>query len=98
MYMCVLCECLVSLEVRREDQIPWNWRAFVKVHMCDMCEYMVLVWGIWIYVHTCAVCFVCMWHVIAIPGCQLGYIWNDCNPEMEGTPVIQILKLEDTSF
>ena len=35
---------------------------------------------------------------MAIPGCQLDYIWMNYNPEMEGTPVIQILRLEDTCF
>jgi hypothetical protein len=33
--------------------------------------------------------------VVAIPGCIFGMIYN---LEMEGSPVIQILKLEDTSF
>jgi hypothetical protein len=25
---------------------------------------------------------------VAIPGCQLDYIWNNYNPEVKGSPVI----------
>jgi hypothetical protein len=32
---------------------------------------------------------------MTIPGCQLGM---NSNPEKEGTPVIQILRLENTGF
>jgi hypothetical protein len=35
---------------------------------------------------------------MAIPGCHLDYIWNELNPEVEGTPVIQILRLGDIDF
>ena len=34
--------------------------------------------------------------VVATLGCQLGYFWY--NPELEGTPAVQILKLEDADF
>ena len=33
---------------------------------------------------------------MAILSCQLDYVYNDCNQEMEGTPVIQILRQEDS--
>jgi hypothetical protein len=36
--------------------------------------------------------------VMAIPSCQLDYMGMNYNPEMEGTPVIQILWLEDMGF
>ena len=35
--------------------------------------------------------------VMTISGCELNYIWNDLNSQdMEGTPVIEVLKVEDT--
>lgn len=36
--------------------------------------------------------------MMAIPSCQLDYIYMKYNPEMKYLPVIQILKLEDTGF
>ena len=33
---------------------------------------------------------------MAILSCQLDYVYNDCNQEMEGTPVIQIPRQEDS--
>ena len=33
--------------------------------------------------------------VVVIPGCQLDYIWNDYNPELEGSPVTLIWRLGD---
>jgi hypothetical protein len=36
---------------------------------------------------------------MAIPGCQIDYIWNELQSRIGGlTYVIQILRLEDTSF
>ena len=35
------------------------------------------------------------WIVVVIPGCQLDYIWNDYNPELEGSPVTLIWRLGD---
>lgn len=46
--------------------------------------------------HTCAHTKKILQTVLAIPGCQPDYIWNE--PEMVGTPVIQILRMEDTGF
>jgi hypothetical protein len=37
--------------------------------------------------------------LMAIPGCQLDYIPGmNYNPELKGSHMIQILRLEDTSF
>lgn len=37
--------------------------------------------------------------VMAISLCPLDYIWNDLySPDMKGTPVIQVLKVEDSGF
>jgi hypothetical protein len=34
---------------------------------------------------------------VAIPLCQLDYIWNEYNPELEGSPVILIWRLGEVS-
>ena len=40
-----------------------------------------------------------MFDMMAISDCQLDYIWNELyNPAMEGTPVTQTLRLEDTGL
>jgi hypothetical protein len=36
--------------------------------------------------------------VVAIPGCQLDYIWNELESRIGGSPVILIQRLGDTSF
>jgi hypothetical protein len=33
--------------------------------------------------------------VVAIPGCQLDYIWNELHPEFEGSSVTLIWRLGD---
>ena len=38
------------------------------------------------------------WIVVAIPGCHLTMSGMNYNPELEGSPVILILRLGDTSF
>jgi hypothetical protein len=36
--------------------------------------------------------------IVAIPGYQLDYIWNELQPELEGSPVTLIWRLGDRSF
>jgi hypothetical protein len=38
------------------------------------------------------------WIVVATPGCQLDYIWNELQSRLEGSPVILICRLGDRSF
>jgi hypothetical protein len=42
----------------------------------------------WVIINTCLTC------IMAIPVCQLDYIWNELQSRI-GEPIIQILRLED---
>jgi hypothetical protein len=51
------------------------------------------------YSFDCILCAQqCLLAVVAIPGCQLDYIWNELHPELEGSPVTLIWRLGDRSF